>query len=204
MGASAERGFGRPREAGRKDRAGVPPGELSELGSGELAGLSSGELAALSSGELAALSSGELAARAGVTKDALRFYERRGLLARPRRSPNGYRRYPASAVSRVRLIRVAVSVGFSIDELAAILRTRDSGGKPCREVRRLAGEKVERLRREIAHLTALRAGLEEVVAEWDIRLLEAGGKRAGLLEALADRAGTPARSMGPGRTRSIR
>jgi DNA-binding transcriptional MerR regulator len=196
VGASVERGFGRPAGTERNDRAGVPPGELSELGSGELAGLSSGELAALSSGELAA--------RAGVTKDALRFYERRGLLARPRRSPNGYRRYPASAVSRVRLIRVAVSVGFSIDELAAILRTRDSGGKPCREVRRLAGEKVERLRREIAHLTALRAGLEEVVAEWDIRLLEAGGKRAGLLEALADRAGTPARSMGPGRTRSIR
>jgi DNA-binding transcriptional MerR regulator len=191
-----ERGFGRAAGTGRNDRAGVPPGELSEPGSGELA--------AVSSGELAALSSGELAARAGVTKDALRFYERRGLLARPRRSPNGYRRYPASAVSRVRLIRVAVSVGFSIDELAAILRTRDSGGKPCREVRRLAGEKVERLRREIAHLTALRAGLEEVVAEWDIRLLEAGGKRAGLLEALADRAGTPARSMGPGRTRSTR
>jgi len=107
-------------------------------------------------------------------------------------------------VSRVRLIRVAVSVGFSIDELAAILRTRDSGGKPCREVRRLAGEKVERLRREIAHLTALRAGLEEVVAEWDVRLVEAGGKRAGLLEALADRAGTPGRSPGPGRTLSPR
>jgi DNA-binding transcriptional MerR regulator len=144
------------------------------------------------------LKSGELAARAGVTKDTLRFYERRGLLAKPRRSGNGYRRYPASAVSRVRMIRVAVSVGFSIEELAAILRTRDSGGKPCREVRRLAAEKVERLRREIERLSVLCAGLEEVVADWDVRLSVAGRKRAGLLEALADRAGTfePVRAAG--------
>ncbi len=172
------------------------PKALSELRSGEV-----GELL---SGELSELSSGELSARAGVTKDTLRFYERRGLLPRPRRSGNGYRRHAPSAVARVRLIRVAVSVGFSIQELAGVLRTRDAGGTPCREVRRLAGEKVERLRREIADLTALCEGLEEVVAEWDIRLVEAGGKRAGLLEALANRAGTPARSMGPGRTRSTR
>lgn len=167
-----------------RNRAGVRAGEL--------VGLSSGEPAGLSSGELAGLSSGELAARAGVSKDTLRFYERRGLLARPRRSSNGYRRYPASSLPRVRLIRVAVSVGFSIDELARILRIRDGGGAPCREVRRLAGEKVETLRRDIERLTALCAGLEEVVADWDVRLRKAdGGRRAGLLEALVERAGGP-------------
>ena len=166
------------------------------LPSGRTAGLasrdgepSSGELAGLSSGELAELSSGELAARAGVTKDTLRFYERRGLLGRPRRGSNGYRRYPAAALRRVRMIRVAVSAGFSIEELGRILRTRDAGGAPCRDVRRLAGEKVASLGRDLARLRALRADLEEVVADWDRRLAEAGdGRRAGLLEALLDRA----------------
>jgi len=179
-------------------------GRFLEPRAGDPAELSSGEVAELSSGELAELSSGELAARAGVTKDTLRFYERRGLLPRPRRSANSYRRYPASAVARVRLIRVAVSVGFSIDELARILRQRDAGGAPCREVRRLAGEKVERLRGEIANLTALCSGLEEVVADWDLRLVEAGRKRAGLLEALAALAGTPFLASGAARKRSTR
>jgi DNA-binding transcriptional MerR regulator len=190
---------------GGRGKTGDRDGERhAGLSSAKLAELRSGELAGLSSGRLTELSSGELAARAGVTKDTLRFYERRGLLARPRRSANGYRRYPASAVARVGLIRVAVSVGFSIDELARILRQRDAGGAPCREVRRLAGEKVERLRREIASLTALCSGLEEVVADWDLRLVEAAGKRAGLLEALAARAGMPSRTRGAARTRSAR
>ena len=141
--------------------------------------------------EVAELRSGELAARAGVSKDTLRFYERRGLLARPPRSGNGYRKYPLSAVARVRMIRAAVSVGFSIEELAKILRMRDAGGAPCREVRRLAGEKRERLRREIERLTMLCAGLEDVLSDWDVRLSAAGRRRAGLLQALAERAGGP-------------
>ncbi len=149
----------------------------------------SGELAGLGSGDVTELLSGELAARAGVGKDTLRFYERRGLLPEPRRGSNDYRRYPASAVRRVRMIRVAVAVGFSIEELAEILRTRDAGGVPCRDVRRLAGETIEVLRRDVERLIALRTDLEDVVADWDRRLAAAeNGRRAGLLEALLDRA----------------
>lgn len=143
------------------------------------------------------LRAGQLALLAGISKDSLRFYERRGLLPAPRRGPNGYRRYPPAAISRVLLLRVAFSIGFSVSELASILRVRDAGGAPCREVRRLAGEKLERLRGEIRALSLLRSDLESVIADWDRRLAKAEeGKRAGLLEALAAR-----RSTGSGTAR---
>src|SRR5947207_15027156 len=82
------------------------------------------------------LRSGELARRAGVSPDTLRHYERKGLLA-PCRTPSGYREYSAEAVDRVRLIRRALSIGFSLDELAPILAARDRGRAPCRAVRAL-------------------------------------------------------------------
>jgi DNA-binding transcriptional MerR regulator len=138
--------------------------------------------------DAAGLNSGELAARAGVSKDTLRFYERRRLLAAPRRRANGYRIYPPEALARVRLIRAALSIGFSVLELASILRVRDAGGTPCRDVRRLAGEKLDRLGREIADLLALQSDLEDVIADWDRKLAKMpSGRRAGLLEALVAR-----------------
>ncbi|HWC64714.1 MAG TPA: heavy metal-responsive transcriptional regulator, partial [Thermoanaerobaculia bacterium] len=150
-----------------------------------------GEPAGSFPGDAAGLRSGELAASAGISKDALRFYERRGLLPAPRRGSNGYRRYPASAVSRVRLIRVAIAAGFSVAELGAVLRTRDAGGAPCRDVRRMAGEKLDAIRHEIRRLSRVRTDLEAVIADWDRRLDTAGpGTRAGLLEALVERAGS--------------
>lgn len=145
----------------------------------------------------AELSSGQLARAAGASKDILRFYERRGLLAKPRRSSNGYRRYPASALARVRLIRVAIAIGFSVDELSSILRVRDAGGAPCRVVRRLAGEKLETLGERIREMAMLRRDLERVISEWDRMLDAAGpGKRAGLLEALVALRGGAAGSGG--------
>jgi len=89
------------------------------------------------------LRSGELAAAAGVSVDTLRHYERRGLIEPARRLANGYRSYPRAAVSRVRLIQSALSMGFGLDELARILRARDGGRSPCQEVRALAAGKLE-------------------------------------------------------------
>nr|MDQ5839375.1 MerR family transcriptional regulator [Acidobacteriota bacterium] len=83
------------------------------------------------------LRAGELARAAGVSTDTLRHYERKGVLACPRRSANGYREYPADALARVRLVRRALAVGFTLDELARILRARERGVAPCREVREL-------------------------------------------------------------------
>ena len=76
-------------------------------------------------GTHSSLSSGELAALAKVSRDTLRYYERQGLLAAAQRADNGYRRYPPEALARVRLIRGAMGIGFTIGELREILSARD-------------------------------------------------------------------------------
>jgi DNA-binding transcriptional MerR regulator len=131
---------------------------------------------------------GELARLAGVSADTLRHYERKGLISKPRRSANGYREYPADSLNRVKLIRAALSVGFTIDELGSILKERDRGGAPCGKVRKLAGSKLEEAERQLARITALRDELRSLLEEWDAALGEsANGSRAMLLESLARR-----------------
>ena len=79
---------------------------------------------------------GELARLAGVSTDTLRHYERKGLLPAPQRAANGYRQYAAGSLDRVRLIRRALAIGFTIDELAVILKERDRGHAPAQAARR--------------------------------------------------------------------
>jgi MerR family transcriptional regulator, copper efflux regulator len=132
------------------------------------------------------LSSGALAKLAGVSADTLRHYERKGVLARPRRAANGYRQYPAEALQRVRLIRRALAVGFTLDELANILQVRDSGGAPCHEVRVLAATKLSNIETQLRELAVLRDELQVTLKDWDSRLAQrAPGTRASLLESLA-------------------
>lgn len=129
---------------------------------------------------------GELAKETGVSTDTLRHYERKGVLGRPRRASNGYRLYPNDALERVRLVRRALSVGFTLDELASILRERDKGGSPCREVHKLATEKLDRVEEHLTALTALRDDLRQTLADWDKRLSRsASGSQSRLLENLA-------------------
>jgi DNA-binding transcriptional MerR regulator len=142
------------------------------------------------------LRSGELARLAGVSTDTLRHYERKGLLDRPRRSVNGYREYPASALDRVRLVRGALAIGFTLDELARILEVRDRGGAPCQQVRALAGKKLTEVETQLDELTALRDELRRLLRNWDKLLAKnSPPERARLLESLST---TPsARRMSP-------
>jgi MerR family transcriptional regulator, copper efflux regulator len=133
-----------------------------------------------------ALSSGELAELAGVSRDTLRHYERKGVLPRPLRGHNGYRKYPPEALQRVRLVRRALSVGFTLDELAKVLKVRDAGGAPCEEVRKLATQKLLNVQDQLRELTQLRNDLQETLKDWDTRLVHRmKGKRANLLESLS-------------------
>ena len=116
------------------------------------------------------LSPRELAATAGISTDTLRHYERRGVLAPPPRTRGGYRRYPASAVARVALIRRALEVGFSIEDLARVLRERDQGGAPCRKVRAIVAARLSRIDDELAALAALKTELTALLSEWDAKL----------------------------------
>ena len=129
----------------------------------------------------------EVARIAGVSPDTIRLYERRGVLARPRRTSNGYREYPPDSVDRVRLVRRALALGFTLDELRLILTARDSGATPCRAVRALAAEKLDALDARIEELDQLRERIRRVLRDWDVRLSRTPrGQRAGLLQALAD------------------
>jgi len=133
---------------------------------------------------------GEVAAAAGVSADTIRHYERKGVLAPAARSASGYRRYPPDVVARVALVRRALRIGFSLDELARVLRDRDRGGAPCREVRALVGARLADLERHIAELARLRRELRALLARWDETLRRTPpGRQARLLEApsLADR-----------------
>jgi DNA-binding transcriptional MerR regulator len=143
------------------------------------------------------LRSGELARLAGVSTDTLRHYERKGVLSRPRRSTNGYREYPAEALDRVLMVRRALGVGFTLDELARILKRRESGGVPCREVRELAAAKLAEIETRLAELEAVRDDLKATIKGWDSRLASVPtGERAGLLESLS----TNGRKISPARS----
>jgi DNA-binding transcriptional MerR regulator len=129
--------------------------------------------------------SGELAQRAGVSPDSIRHYERLGLLKAPPRTNGGYRNYPPEALDRVRMVRRALGVGFSLNELAKILRVRDSGGIPCQSVLAAAATKRKHLDQQISELNAMRRQLDLILKDWSARL--AGTKKgqpARLLENL--------------------
>ena len=129
--------------------------------------------------------SGELAELTGVSTDTLRHYERKGVLARPLRRANGYRQYPANALQRVQLIRRALAVGFTLDELAVVLHVRDRGGAPCEEVRAMAAAKLSDVETRLREMVELRNELRAVLKDWDTRLANrASEEPVHLLESL--------------------
>lgn len=110
----------------------------------------------------------ELAARAAVNPQTLRYYERRGLLAAPDRSASGYRSYPPDALRRVRFIKRDQELGFTLTEVETLLDLSGGGPDSCDAVRALAREKIGDLRKRIADLQALQAGLTRLVATCDL------------------------------------
>ena len=150
------------------------------------------------------LRASEAAALAGISTDTLRHYERKGLIPTPVRSQNNYREYSPQSLERVRLVRRALAVGFSLDELARILRVRDKGGAPCRHVRELAAVKLNALEAQLKQMIALRDELRELLSEWDSMLDGAGaGQPVRLLERLADRPRVSALRVAPLRPRAL-
>lgn len=130
----------------------------------------------------------ELAAVTGVSTDTLRHYERKGVLSPPARGRNGYRRYPTHAVSQVRLVRRALAIGFTLDELSRVMAERDRGGAPCHKVRALVATRLADLEARLRDLAALRDELHLLLREWDARLAQvSGGGQARLLDTLAGR-----------------
>lgn len=105
---------------------------------------------------------GKAARAAGMAVDTLRFYERQGLLPAAPRSEGGYRLYSPADVDRLRFIRRAKTLGFSLDEIAELLRLSEDGGDRA-SVRRVAEHRLADLDRKLAELGALREALATLV-----------------------------------------
>lgn len=142
---------------------------------------------------------GELARLSGVSTDTIRHYEARGVLAEAHRSSNGYREFGADAVPNVLALRGALGVGFTLEELAEIVRERERGGAPCRRVRNLAVRKLASIDARLTELTGTRDDLRRLIGDWDRRLARTpAGKRAGLIESLGTRSNSGCRrAMAP-------
>jgi MerR family Zn(II)-responsive transcriptional regulator of zntA len=107
---------------------------------------------------------GKLARQADVTADALRYYEKEGLLAPARKTDAGYRLYDEDAVRRLRFIRQAQRCGFSLGEIGEILALRRSDAACCKDVRGVAMDKKLQLEHKIRALQVMSRALTELVS----------------------------------------
>jgi DNA-binding transcriptional MerR regulator len=139
------------------------------------------------SGGPSGLRSGALAKAAGVSTDTIRHYERIGVLPPASRTEGGYRIYPASAVERVLVIQRALRIGFTLAELAEVLKVRDAGGAPCARVYELAQEKLKSIGADIEALKRTQKYLKKVLIDWESRIQRTNtGQKSHLLHSLTD------------------
>lgn len=111
------------------------------------------------------LTIGEVAAGAKVNIETMRYYERRGLVPKPPRSVSNYRVYPEDTVKRVRFVKRAQELGFSLKEIKELLTLRASPRARCGDIRERASEKIEDIDAKIRTLRAMRKSLSKLVSE---------------------------------------
>lgn len=112
-----------------------------------------------------AIQIGQLAERTGLTIDAIRFYERKGLLRKLARSEGGFRLFSSGDVTNLQFIRKAQKLGFSLDEIHALIILREQDTQACRHVQDMLERKLTVIRQKIEQLKTLerelRAGLRK-------------------------------------------
>lgn len=106
----------------------------------------------------------ELAKRTGCNLETVRYYEKVGLLPAPPRNANGYRSYDSGHERRLRFVIRARELGFSLDEIRALLRLVDERDQPCAEASRLASLHLAEIRAKIGDLHRMEVALAEAVA----------------------------------------
>lgn len=127
---------------------------------------------------------GALAKQAGVNVETVRYYQRRGLVGEPQRPLGGIRRYSEAHVRRLRFIKQAQVLGFSLEEVKELLALED--GRHCREAERLASMKLAAVRERVGQLRRVEQALATLVARCECNT---GKVRCPLIAALeTDRA----------------
>ena len=151
-----------------------------------------------------ALRIGELAAATALTPDTLRYYERLGLPATPRRSAGGFRLFGHDAAERVRFVKQAQALGLSLDEIRQLI------GVPCREVEPVLRARLAELDARLAELRGLRRTLSRELTECEPQVSSHPDAACPVVQEL-EREARPrkaprerARAQAPGRTRNSR
>lgn len=129
----------------------------------------------------AALKIGEVSRLSGVGIEALRFYEKQGLLGRPARTGSGYRLYDAEVLERLEFIKRAQVLGFSLAEISRIISHKQGGHSPCAEVRDVVRTRLAEIDERIRQMRRYRRELAAALDEWE-RAGDRAGHVCGLIE----------------------
>ncbi len=116
---------------------------------------------------MSSLTIGKVACQAGVGVETVRFYERQGLIAEPPRRASGYRQYPPETPSRIRFVRRAKLLGFTLKEIKELLSLRASPNSRCTDVRLRAEAKFENIQQKIRDLKKMNKALKQLIAACD-------------------------------------
>lgn len=108
------------------------------------------------------LTIGRLADEVGINLETVRFYERQGLLPKPPRSPSGYRMFPVEAARRLKFIKRAQELGFSLNEIRELLALRTSSRTTSAEIRKCAEAKIINIEGKIKSLDSMRKSLHKL------------------------------------------
>ena len=115
------------------------------------------------------LTIGKLAKEAGVNVDTVRYYERRHLLTKPARTPSGYRQYLPEAVTRIKFIKRAQELGFSLNEISELLQLRVDADSACEDVKARAETTVADIQSKIQTIERIQRTLAELIDHCDLR-----------------------------------
>jgi MerR family transcriptional regulator, copper efflux regulator len=124
---------------------------------------------------------GEVSRLSGIGIEALRFYEKSGLLDRPGRTYSGYRLYDESVLERLAFIKQAQVLGFTLDEIKQLIAHKRAGENPCAEVREIVRNRLDELNERIEQMIFYRDELTAALADWDEKG-ELDGHVCGLIE----------------------
>ena len=108
----------------------------------------------------------ELASQSGATPHAVRYYTRMGLLHPERNPENGYRLYRPHEVGWLRFIRQTKRLGYTLNEIKAIMHDADRGQSPCPRVREILQQRIVENRRQLEELMTLQTRMEQALLAW--------------------------------------
>lgn len=107
---------------------------------------------------------GEVAKNSQVGVETVRFYEREGLIALPKRNESGYRQYPESVIKQIQFIQHAKSLGFSLKEIGELIKLKSTSGASCKTIKAAAKAKITDIQEKIDALERMKMALQPLVA----------------------------------------